>query len=59
MPGLGAARHDLANDQNGLSHKHVNGSAWERSREGGVALLLRLLSSSRQTFQGMVVVLSF
>lgn len=48
MPGLCAARHDLASDQKGPSHKHVKGKAQERSRVGGVTLLLHLSGSSEQ-----------
>lgn len=39
MPGLCAARHDLANDQKGPFHKHVKGTAQERSRVGGVTVV--------------------
>lgn len=51
MPGCCAARHDLANDQKGPFHKHVKGTAQQRSRVGGVTLLLHLSGSSRQACQ--------
>lgn len=51
MPGLCAASRDLANDQKGPFHKHVKGMAQERSRVGGVTLLLHLSGSSRKACQ--------
>lgn len=51
MPGLCAARRDLASDQKGPFHKHEKGTVQERSRVGGVTLLLHLSGSSRQACQ--------
>lgn len=51
MPGLCAARRALANDQRAPFHKHVKGTAQERSRVGGVTLLLHLSGSGRQACQ--------
>lgn len=41
----------MANDQKGPFDKHVKGTAQQRSRVGGVTLLLHLSGSSRQACQ--------
>lgn len=42
LPGLCAARRNLAHDQKAPFHKHVRGTAQERSGVGGVRLLVHL-----------------
>lgn len=51
MPGLCAARRALASDQKGPFHNHEKGTAQERSRVGGVTLLLHLSGSGKQACQ--------
>lgn len=51
MPGWCAARRVLASDQKGPFHKHVKGTTQQRSRVGGVTLLLHLSGSGRQACQ--------